>query len=211
MFRKRIVDEVIVKEALGRSPIGNRPKKTISRPGQAIGLAYTSLGGAALMIEAERFPGNGSIVLTGHLGDVMKESVSTALAWIRANAVRLRLAKESSISVVDDHHLDDHKENAISSLLTGYDLHVNFPAAAIPKDGPSAGITITTCLVSLFTFRRMRPETAMTGEVSLHGDVLPVGGIKEKLIGALRNGVTHVILPEGNREDAEDLSDDIKK
>lgn len=138
----------------------------------------------------------------------MKESVRTALAWMRGNANRLGLATGSKINVVEPDSFD--KDSAVSSLLKGYDLHVNFPAAAIPKDGPSAGITITTCLVSLFTNRRMKQGIAMTGEVSLHGEVLPIGGVKEKCIGALRNGIKQVILPKENQDDADELSIDIK-
>ncbi len=169
-------------------------------------MAYTSIGGSALLIEAEKFPGNGKISLTGHLGDVMKESVNTALAWIKANSDRLGLAvKKAPIAVENEDSVED------SSLIKDLDLHLNFPAAAIKKDGPSAGITITTCLVSLFTNRRVKPEVAMTGEVSLHGEVLPVGGIKEKCIGAIRNGIKKVILPKQNQEDADELPEDVKK
>ena len=178
-----------------------------TRPGQAIGLAYTSIGGSALKIEAEKFPGNGHIQLTGHLGDVMKESVHNALSWIKANAHSLGIVHKRTIDVASEEEQDESH----SSLLKDIDLHLNFPAAAIKKDGPSAGVTITSCLVSLFTCRRLRPDIAMTGEVSLHGEVLPVGGIKEKCIGALRNGVKKVILPVGNKEDTEELPEDIRK
>jgi ATP-dependent Lon protease len=112
-----------------------------------------------------------------------------------------------SISVSEEEDLNE----AVDSFMKGFDLHLNFPAAAIKKDGPSAGITITTCLVSLFTNRKVKPEVAMTGEVSLHGEVLPVGGIKEKCIGAVRNGIKTIILPNGNRDDVEEMGEDVKK
>ena len=184
-FSKVDVDEELVIKALGYPKFNNTLNKKIGRPGLAIGLAYTSVGGKALLIETSRFPGNGQLKLTGKLGDVMKESVTTAMSWIRTNSYRLGISeeksmiKESGINVLDEETLVNENEYK-GSLFSKYDIHCHFPAAAIPKDGPSAGVTITTALVSLFTNRRVKDSIAMTGEISLHGDVLPVGGIKEK-------------------------------
>ena len=146
-------------------------------PGVAIGLAWTPVGGDVLVIEATRMPGKRTLTLTGQLGDVMKESVQAALSWVRSHADELGIAPE---------------------FWETSDIHVHVPAGAIPKDGPSAGVTMTTALVSLLTGRRVRPGLAMTGEVSLAGRVLPVGGIKEKVLAAKRGGVREVILPFEN-------------
>jgi ATP-dependent Lon protease len=148
-------------------------------PGVAIGLAWTAAGGDILFIEATRMTGTHTLTLTGQLGDVMKESVQAALSWVRSHAEELGIA---------------------SDFWERSDIHVHVPAGAIPKDGPSAGITMTTALVSLLTGRRLRPALAMTGEVSLSGRVLPVGGIKEKVLAAHRAGVRTVILPRRNEK-----------
>ena len=146
----------------------------------------------------------------------MKESVTTAISWIRTNSIRLGISEEkvhknnNRIDVLDEESLAQEAEFN-TSLFSKFDIHCHFPAAAIPKDGPSAGVTITTALVSLFTNRRVRNHIAMTGEISLHGDVLPVGGIKEKCIAAMQNRVKTVLLPEENQLDAEDLPDDVKE
>jgi ATP-dependent Lon protease len=160
-------------------------------PGTAVGFAYTPVGGDVLFIESTRMPGQKGLTLTGQLGDVMKESASAALSYIRSHAAEL------GIEV-------DFYENT--------DLHVHVPAGAVPKDGPSAGVTILTALVSLLTDRRLRPRLAMTGEVTLGGQVLPVGGIKEKVLAAYRAGVETVILPDQNEKDyKEDVPDEIRK
>ncbi len=148
-------------------------------PGVAVGLAWTPAGGDLLFIEATRMKGKGTLALTGQLGDVMKESGQTAMSWIRAHARELGVSP-------------DFWETS--------DLHVHVPAGAIPKDGPSAGVTLTVALASLLTGRRVRPDLAMTGEVSLSGRVLPVGGIKEKVLAAHRAGVRTVILPRRNEK-----------
>ena len=160
-------------------------------PGVAIGLAWTAAGGDILFIEATRMKGKGSLTLTGQLGDVMKESAQAALSWVRSHAARLRIAPDFwEIS----------------------DLHVHVPAGAIPKDGPSAGITITTALVSLLTGRPVLPGLAMTGEVSLAGRVLPVGGIKEKVLAAHRAGIRTLILPRRNEKNlVEDVPADVRE
>ena len=148
-------------------------------PGVAIGLAWTPVGGDILFIEATRMQGKRTLTLTGQLGDVMKESVQAALSWVRSHADELGLAPE---------------------FWETSDIHVHVPAGAIPKDGPSAGVTMTTALVSLLTGRRVRPGLAMTGEVSLAGRVLPVGGIKEKVLAAHRAGIRTVLLPKRNEK-----------
>jgi len=148
-------------------------------PGVSIGLAWTPAGGDILFVEATRMKGKGGLTLTGQLGDVMKESAQAALSWVRSHAAALGIAP-------------DFWETS--------DVHVHVPAGAIPKDGPSAGVTLTTALVSLLTGRRVRASLAMTGEVSLTGRVLPVGGIKEKVLGAHRVGVQTLILPRRNEK-----------
>jgi ATP-dependent Lon protease len=150
-----------------------------SVPGVAIGLAWTPVGGDILFIEATRMQGKRTLTLTGQLGDVMKESVQAALSWVRSHADELGIAPE---------------------FWETSDIHVHVPAEAIPKDGPSAGVTMTTALVSLLTGRRVRPGLAMTGEVSLAGRVLPVGGIKEKVLAAHRAGIRTVLLPKRNEK-----------
>ena len=148
-------------------------------PGVAIGLAWTPVGGDVLFIEATRMQGKRTLTLTGQLGDIMKESVQAALSWVRSHADELAIAPE---------------------FWETSDIHVHVPAGAIPKDGPSAGVTMTTALVSLLTGRRVRPGLAMTGEVSLTGRVLPVGGIKEKVLAAHRAGIRTVLLPKRNEK-----------
>jgi len=160
-------------------------------PGVTVGLVWTPAGGDILFIEATRMKGKGSLTLTGQLGDVMKESAQAALSWVRSHAAALGIAP-------------DFWETS--------DVHVHVPAGAIPKDGPSAGVTITTALVSLLTGRPVRPGLAMTGEVSLAGRVLPVGGIKEKVIAAHRAGIRTLILPKRNEKHLnEDVPDDVRQ
>jgi ATP-dependent Lon protease len=148
------------------------------RPGVAVGLAWTPVGGDVLFIEAGRMPGGSKgLIMTGQLGPVMQESVQAALTWVRGNAAALGIDPE---------------------LFKTIDIHIHVPAGAIPKDGPSAGITMAAALVSMLTDRRLRPNLAMTGEITLTGQVLPVGGIKEKVLAARRSGVREVILPWEN-------------
>ncbi|KAI8942337.1 hypothetical protein NX059_000416 [Plenodomus lindquistii] len=167
-----------------------------SKPGVITGLvAYSSGGqGSILFIEILDMPGSGRVQLTGKLGDVLKESVEVALTWVKAHAFDLGL----SASVDED-------------IMKNRSIHVHCPSGAIPKDGPSAGLAHTIALVSLFSNQPVPPTLAMTGEVSLRGRVLPVGGIKEKLIGALRAGVERVLLPEANRKDARELPEEVKR
>jgi ATP-dependent Lon protease len=161
----------------------------ISEIGIATGLAWTPVGGDVLFIEATRMRGRGSLILTGSLGDVMKESAQTAVSYLRSQAKKLNL------------DFDDYGKN---------DLHIHVPAGATPKDGPSAGVTICAALASLMSRRRVRSDVAMTGEISLRGRVLRVGGIKEKVIAASRFGVKQVILPEGNKADWQDVPAEVR-
>ncbi|CAN2040582.1 Lon protease [Candidatus Magnetomoraceae bacterium gMMP-15] len=161
-----------------------------STPGVATGLAWTSNGGEILFIEATAMNGNKKLTLTGQLGDVMKESATTALSFIRANA--------EALGVPEDFY-DKH------------DIHIHVPAGAIPKDGPSAGITMLTALTSLITDKKIRQNLAMTGEITLRGQVLPVGGIKEKVLAAHRAGIKTILLPKNNKKDLEDIPENVQK
>lgn len=182
-----------VEKILGPEKYYNESAERTALPGVATGLAWTAAGGDLLFIEATRMGGKGSMILTGQLGDVMKESAQTALSWIRSHATEFGLA-----SKLDEHFLDKT------------DIHVHFPAGAIPKDGPSAGVSIITSLVSLLTGRCTRSDTAMTGEVTLRGMVLPVGGIKEKVIAAHRAGIKRVIMPARNEKDLIEIPKNVK-
>ena len=155
----------------------------------ATGLAWTAAGGDLLFIEATRMQGKGGITLTGQLGDVMKESCQAALSYTRNKAQKLG---------IDPRFLEKN------------DIHIHFPAGAIPKDGPSAGVTIFTALTSLLTGIRVRGDVAMTGEATLRGLVLPVGGIKEKVLAAHRAGIKRIVLPERNKKDLVDVPDQAK-
>jgi ATP-dependent Lon protease len=160
-----------------------------SVPGVATGLAWTPAGGDILFIESSRVRGTGKLILTGQLGDVMKESAQAAVTWVKSQADRLG---------IDPALLDDS------------DLHIHVPAGAIPKDGPSAGVAIATSLASLLSQRTVRADVAMTGEISLRGVVMPVGGIKEKCVAAARAGIRTVILPARNRRDLEDIPESVR-
>ncbi|MGO9834090.1 MAG: endopeptidase La [Polyangiaceae bacterium] len=167
-------------------PIAERTEEA----GVATGLAWTPVGGQILFVEATRMPGNGKITLTGQLGDVMKESAAAALSYVRANTHRWGIARD---------------------FLDKSDLHIHIPAGAMPKDGPSAGVTLLTALVSLLTGVRVRHDVAMTGEITLRGRVLPIGGLKEKVLAAHRGGIKRVIVPERNRNDLEEVPEDVKR
>jgi ATP-dependent Lon protease len=179
------VTKEVVQEFLGGIKIrveGEIAERT-KRPGVAVGLAWTPAGGDVLFIEANKMKGKGGFTMTGQIGQVMQESMQAALTWVRSNAERLGIA---------------------SDFFANNDLHIHVPAGAIPKDGPSAGITMATALVSLLTERPLRPHTAMTGEITLSGNVLPVGGIKEKVLAAKRAGVRDVILSAENKMNVEE-------
>lgn len=184
------IDDAFVKKVLGRQRVEKEIYQDNSFAGVVTGLAWTSVGGEILFVESKTTKGNGKLTLTGQLGDVMKESAITALTFLKANA-----------SYLDINPL----------AFDQYDVHIHFPAGAIPKDGPSAGITILTSLASWFTQRKVKPNLAMTGEITLRGKILPVGGIKEKILAAKRAGITEIILCENNRKDIEDIGNDYTK
>jgi ATP-dependent Lon protease len=158
--------------------------------GVATGLAWTEFGGEILFVEATRMPGQSKLILTGKLGDVMQESAHAALTFVRARAERWGLS-------------DDFFETT--------DVHVHVPAGAMPKDGPSAGVAMITAMVSLFSGRPVRNDVAMTGEITLRGHILPIGGVKEKVLAAHRAGVRRVFLPERNKKDLVDIPEEIRK
>src|SRR6478672_3170634 len=187
---KYVVKAAEVPEYLGPQKFMSEVAERTAEPGVATGLAWTPVGGDILFIEATRMPGKGSLVLTGQLGDVMKESAQAALSFVRAKAKWLGI-----------------EEN----FLDKTDIHVHIPAGAIPKDGPSAGVTMFTALASMLTGKPIRNDVAMTGEITLRGNVLPVGGIKEKFLAAHRAGVKRVIMPERNRKDVVEIPDQPKK
>jgi ATP-dependent Lon protease len=182
---KLVVTEDVIKEFLGgiKVRVDTEVAERTRRPGVAVGLAWTPAGGDVLFIEVNKMKGKGGFTITGQLGQVMQESMQAALTWVRSNATQLGIPED---------------------FFRDHDLHIHVPAGAIPKDGPSAGVTITTALVSLLTDRSVRLHTAMTGEITLSGNVLPVGGIKEKVLAAKRAGVTTVILPSENRQNVEE-------
>jgi ATP-dependent Lon protease len=153
-------------------------------PGVATGLAWTPVGGDILFIEATRMPGAGRLILTGQLGDVMKESAQAAMSLVKARSQEFGIAPD---------------------LFEKSDIHIHVPAGATPKDGPSAGVAIFVALTSLLTGRPVRSDVAMTGEISLRGLVLPIGGVKEKVLAALRAGISTVLLPARNRRDLEEI------
>jgi ATP-dependent Lon protease len=177
-------------EYLGQPRFVSDSAEKIIDAGIAMGLAWTPVGGEILFIEATRMPGTGKLMLTGSLGDVMKESAQTALSYLRSQSKRLQL------------DLRDFEK---------YDLHIHVPAGATPKDGPSAGATIVVALASLLTGRLVRSDVAMTGEISLRGRILRVGGIKEKVLAAARSGLKQVILPEQNRSDWMEAPDEVRQ
>jgi len=173
-----------VAQYLGPQRFYSEVAERTSRPGVATGLAWTPVGGDILFIEASKMSGKGNMNLTGKLGDVMKESASAARSYLRANSDQYKIEKD---------------------FYEKYDIHIHVPAGAIPKDGPSAGITMFTALYSLFTDKCVKDNLAMTGEITLRGMVLPVGGIKEKVIAAKRAGINTIIMPEKNRKDLEEI------
>jgi ATP-dependent Lon protease len=184
-----ITERVIIRYLGPRIYIGEEELKE-NEVGIATGLAWTPVGGEVLFIECTKYPGKGNLILTGQLGDVMKESARAALTHVRS------IAKNYGIK---------------DSSFTKYDIHVHVPAGAIPKDGPSAGVTIATAMLSVYKEERIRKDVGMTGEITISGRVLPIGGIKEKLLAAKRIGLKVIILPDGNRKDIIQLANNIKK
>ncbi|HKP89181.1 MAG TPA: endopeptidase La [Thermoleophilaceae bacterium] len=184
--RKRTVRAKQVTEYLGKRRFLPEAGRRTDHPGVATGLAWTPVGGDVLYVEATSYPGDGRLQITGQLGEVMKESAATALSWVRGNVWRW------DADVPED-------------WFRTNDIHVHVPAGAVPKDGPSAGVTMVTALVSLATGRRVRSDTAMTGEVTLTGQVLPIGGLKEKALAAQRAGLTRVLAPRLNEADLDEF------
>ncbi|HET8672812.1 MAG TPA: endopeptidase La, partial [Thermoleophilaceae bacterium] len=186
-----VIDQAGVREALGRQKFFHEAAERTAVPGVATGLSVTGTGGEVLFVEASAMQGRESgLTLTGQLGDVMKESAQIALTWVRAHAAELGIDAES---------LDERR------------FHVHVPAGAIPKDGPSAGVTMVTALASLLSGRPVRHTVGMTGEVTLQGRVLPIGGLKQKVLAAHAAGLTEVILPERNRADLDDVPEDVRE
>jgi len=185
-----IVTPEVVEEVLGPKKFVSEVAERVGEPGVATGLAWTAVGGDILFIEATKMPGKGKLTLTGQLGDVMKESVTAALSFVRGRAAALGLDP--------------------GNFLENVDLHVHVPAGAVPKDGPSAGVTMYTALVSLLTGVPVRPDVAMTGEITLRGNVLQIGGLKEKLLAAHRAGIKRVIIPDRNTKDLVDVPEEVK-
>jgi ATP-dependent Lon protease len=175
------------RELLGRPRFTPDVRRRTAQPGVATGLAWTPVGGDVLFVEATAVPGSGKLTITGQLGDVMKESAQAALSYVRGNA-----------GLPDD-------------WFESHDVHVHVPAGAIPKDGPSAGITMATALMSLVTGRPVRDDLAMTGEITLTGQVLPIGGLKEKALAAQRAGIRRVVAPARNEADLEDIPEPLRK
>jgi ATP-dependent Lon protease len=185
---QRFDTEDDLRKHLGAPPFTSELVERTEDAGVATGLAWTPVGGEILFIEATRMPGSGKLTLTGQLGDVMKESVQAALSYVRANADRWSIPRD---------------------FLEKSDIHIHVPAGAMPKDGPSAGVTMLTALVSLLTGIRVRHDVAMTGEITLRGRVLPIGGLKEKILAAHRAGIKRVIVPEKNRHDLDEVPKDV--
>ena len=179
-----------LQDYLGRPKFFAETAIMIDRPGVVTGLAWTPSGGDILFVEATQMPGNKQLTLTGQLGDVMKESAQAALSYVRSQAEAFGIKKD---------------------FFEKSDIHIHVPAGAIPKDGPSAGVTMTTAIVSMLTGRLVKHDLAMTGEITLRGKVMPIGGVKEKVLAAKRAGIKTVILPEKNRNDLEDVPEDLRQ
>jgi ATP-dependent Lon protease len=184
-----VVDVEKVEEVLGIPRYAVEEAEKIPEVGVVTGLAWTSTGGDIMLIEALRMSGQGRLTVTGQLGDVMRESVDAAYSYVRSRAKQLE---------IDD------------SVFRESDLHIHLPAGAIPKDGPSAGITLTLAIASALSGRPVRRDLAMTGEVTLRGKVLEIGGVKEKVLAAYRSGLREVIMPKANEKDLRDIPDEVK-
>src|SRR5258705_5637514 len=187
---KRAVDDVKrVRTALGKRRFYDDVAERIDRPGVATGLVWTPTGGEIIFVEAALTPGKGELKLTGQLGEVMKESAAAALSYLKSHA----------------------RELGIEQAQFKNDIHVHVPAGAQPKEGPSAGVTVLTAMASILTGRPARDDIAMTGEITLRGRVLPIGGVKEKVLGAHRAGIRRVLLPSRNEADLHDIPADLRK
>jgi ATP-dependent Lon protease len=181
-----------IRELLGRQRVFPETRRRTAQPGVATGLAWTPVGGDVLFIEAQATEGSGKLIITGQLGDVMRESAQLAVTWVRGHQARLA-------------------PNLAEDWFAKHDIHLHVPAGATPKDGPSAGITMVTALVSLISERCVRDDVAMTGEVTLTGQVLPIGGLKEKALAAQRAGIRHIICPALNEGDVEDIPEHLRR
>ncbi len=181
---KTIITPEQVYKFLGPAPYTREEEQERDEVGIATGLAWTSVGGEILYVETTTMKGKGGIILTGQLGDVMKESGQAALGYIRSKA--------------KDYGIDE-------DIFSQIDIHVHFPAGAVPKDGPSAGITMASAMISTLTGTPIRKDVAMTGEITLTGKVLPIGGLKEKALAAMRHGIKTIIIPDKNKKDLEDI------
>jgi len=189
---KRTVRAETVDELLGKPRFQPEVKRRTSEPGVATGLAWTPVGGDVLFVEAIAYPGEGKLQITGQLGEVMKESAAAALSYVKNRT-------EVANGAVSPDWFKEH------------DLHVHVPAGAIPKDGPSAGITMATAIASRVTCRPVRSDTAMTGEITLSGMVLPIGGLKEKALAAQRAGINRLIIPRRNERDIDDIPEPLRR
>jgi ATP-dependent Lon protease len=190
--RRIAITEPRVREMLGKPRFHSESRRRTARPGVATGLAWTPVGGEVLFVEATAMSGKGALTLTGQLGDVMRESAQAALSYVRSNAAEM---------------FPELPEDWFAT----HDIHLHVPAGATPKDGPSAGVTMITALASLLSGRPVRSDVAMTGEITLTGQVLPIGGLKEKALAAQRGGIKLVIAPELNRRDAEEIPEHLRK
>ena len=188
-LKKIEVTPELITKYLGAPLFDNTKKENKPQVGVVTGLAYTQFGGDILPIEVNFFPGKGNLVLTGKLGDVMKESASIAYDYVRSNANKYKID---------------------TKLFADNDIHIHVPEGAVPKDGPSAGVALTTAIVSCFTNRAVNNEVAMTGEVTLRGNALPIGGLREKSLAALRSGIKTIIVPSENKKDVSELPQEVK-
>ena len=189
--KKRVnVSKKLINEWLGMTIYDYGLKEKKDQVGVVTGLAYTEFGGDVLAVEVNSFEGNGKLVVTGQLGDVMKESTQIALDYIKANATKYEINPE---------------------FFTKNDIHIHVPEGAVPKDGPSAGVTLTTAIISCITKRKVHCDLAMTGEVTLRGNVLPIGGLKEKSLAAHRSGITTILFPKNNVKDLEEVPQTVKE
>ena len=195
LFQKKVdlpmsIDQNRIEELLGAPKFSNTSRNLTNIPGVTTGLVWTEFGGQIIYIETAKMKGNQNLVLTGSLGEVLKESAQTALSYVRSSADRFGIDE---------------------AFYSGCDIHIHIPAGAIPKDGPSAGITIAIALISLLTQKPCRKDVAMTGELTLSGSILPVSGIREKILAAQQSGIGTVILPKSNQSDYDILEREVRE
>jgi ATP-dependent Lon protease len=190
--KRASISEARARELLGKRRFFSETKRRTRQPGVATGLAWTPAGGDVLFVEATAFPGKGRLTITGQLGDVMRESAQAALSYVRGHHTEL------APGLGED-------------WFAEHDIHIHVPAGAIPKDGPSAGVTMATALVSLISARPVRDDVAMTGEITLTGQVLPIGGLKEKALAAQRSGIRVVIAPAMNESDTDEIPEHLRR